>query len=52
MTDEDKVRALFGFGEKRELPSRYWEIGWEDANNEEPDGNYEPTYDDEELPFC
>lgn len=52
MTDEDKVRALFGFGEKRELPSRYWEIGWEDANNEEPDGNYKPTYDDEELPFC
>ena len=52
MTDEDKVRALFGFGEKRKLPSRYWEIGWEDANDEEPDEKRELNYDEEELPFC
>lgn len=52
MTDEDKVRALFGFGETRKLPSRYWEIGWEDADNEEPDEERELNYDEEELPFC
>ena len=52
MTDEDRVRALFGFGEKRKLPSRYWEIGWEDANDEEPDEKRELNYDEEELPFC
>lgn len=52
MTDEDRVRALFGFGEKRKLPSRYWEIGWEDADDEKPDEEHEPNYDEEELPFC
>ena len=52
MTDEDRVRALFGFGEKRKLPSRYWEIGWEDVDDGEPDEECEPNYDEEELPFC
>ena len=52
MTDEERVRALFGFGETRKLPSRYWEIGWEDANDEEPDEKRELNYDEEELPFC
>lgn len=52
MTDEDKVRTLFGFGEKRELPSRYWENGLENANDEEPSKKCELNYDEEELPFC
>ena len=38
--------------DRHELPSRYWEIGWEDADDEEPDEEREPNYDEEELPFC
>lgn len=37
--------------DKHELPSRYWEIGWEDQEDKEPEGEYTPNYDEEELPF-
>lgn len=44
----EQRKELMSFSEG--LPSRYWEIGWEDAE-EEPDENYTPNYDEEELPF-
>lgn len=52
MKDEDKVRSLFGFGERRELPSRYFEIGFENVDDKEPDEDYTPNYYNEPLPFC
>ena len=36
--------------DRNRLPSRYWEIGWEDAN-EFPQEESSTTYDEEELPF-
>lgn len=36
--------------DRNSLPSRYWEYGWEDME-EEPDENYIPNYEDDELPF-
>ena len=35
---------------RHELPSRYWEYGWEDLEEEEPE-EYAPNYEDDELPF-
>ncbi len=56
MTDEDKVRTLFGFGEKHELPSGYWQPQPDEEDLERMRKEYEENHKDDEpeepLPFC
>ena len=53
MTTEDtRVRAQLGFGEKHDLPSRFWEPGPDEEDLKRLEQEYEGSeLDDEPLPF-
>ena len=52
MTTDDRIRAQFGYGEKRDLPSRYWEPQPDEEDLERMRREYKPSeMDDEPLPF-
>ena len=52
MRVDDLIRAQFGYGEKHDLPSRYWEPEPDEEDLERMAQEYEGSeLDDEPLPF-
>ena len=52
MRADDLIRAQFGYGEKHELPTRFWEPEPDEDDLERMKREYEGSeLDDEPLPF-
>ena len=52
MRTDDLIRAQFGYGEKHDLPSRYWGPEPDEEDLERMAREYEGSeLDDEPLPF-
>lgn len=52
MTQDERIRAQFGYGDRHDLPSRYWEPEPDEEDLERMEQEYkENGLDDEPLPF-
>lgn len=51
MTTDDRIREQFGYGDRHDLPSRFWEPEPDEEDMERMEKEYKGGLDDEPLPF-